>query len=123
LNKEELHINDTGKRVTYSGCIREDRTGKGTYHLITPIGLDRLAHWYELGALKYGERNWEGGGMPISHCFDSMFRHMVKYLAGLDDEDHLAAIAWNAFAIMHYESEFPEMQDLPFRINKKKRSK
>jgi hypothetical protein len=42
---------------------------------------------------------------------------MVKYLSGRNDEDHLAAIAWNAFAIMHYEKYFPEMQDLPFRIN------
>lgn len=118
MNTEKLPgIDDSGLRIDYGGCVRELRQGKGTYHLITPVGLERLAHWYELGAIKYGERNWEGGGMPISHCFDSMFRHMVKYLSGRNDEDHLAAIVWNAFAIMHYEKYFPEMQDLPFRIN------
>lgn len=118
MNKQKLpHIDDGGSRIDYGGCVREGREGKGRYDLITPIGLQRLAHWYELGAMKYGDRNWEGGGMPISHCWDSMVRHAVKYLAGFNDEDHLAAIAWNAFAIMHYEELNPELQDLPFRIN------
>lgn len=116
MNTEKLPlINDSGTRIDYGGCIREDRINKGRYDLITPIGLERLAYWYELGANKYGDRNWEGGGMPISHCLDSLLRHAVKYLSGLDDEDHLAAIVWNAFAIMHYEKFFPKSQDLPLR--------
>lgn len=118
MNKENTqpYIDDGGSRVDYGGCQREGRDGKGRYDLITPIGLERLALWYELGAKKYGDRNWEGGGMPFGHCLDSLFRHAVKYMAGYTDEDHLAAIAWNAFALMHYEVHNPEMQDLPMRL-------
>lgn len=111
-------INDGGARHTYdTGASREPATGKGRYDLITPIGLMRLAKWYELGAEKYAERNWEKG-IPVSRCYDAMNRHMVKYLAGYDDEDHLAAIVWNAFAIMHFEEYMPHLQDLPMRMKK-----
>jgi len=111
-------INDNGSRIDYGTCVREDRTGKGRYDLISPFAIERLAKWYELGAIKYAPRNWEGG-MPISICLDSLLRHAFKYLAGKNDEDHLAAIAWNAFAIMHYEMLMPELQDIPTRTQEK----
>lgn len=110
-------INDGGTRVEFvGGATRESQIGKGRFDLITPEGLNRLAKWYELGAMKYAPRNWETG-IPISNCVNSMFRHMVKYMDGMNDEDHLAAIAWNAFAIMHYETHNPDMQDIPNRLN------
>ena len=34
----------------------------------------------------------------------------------MNDEDHLAAIAWNVFAVMHFEEVMPEMQDIPNRL-------
>jgi hypothetical protein len=40
-------------------------------------------------------------------------------MMGCDDEDHLAAVAWNVFCIMHHESELPELQDLPKWENRK----
>ena len=46
-------------------------------------------------------------------------RHMIKYLDGWDDEDHLAAIVCNIMFIMHFEKHLPEMQDLPAWTNKK----
>lgn len=108
-------INDSGERMEFStGATREPQDKKGRYDLISPIGLMRLARWYELGAQKYAARNWEKG-LPVSNCLNSLFRHLVKYMAGHDDEDHLAAIAWNAFAIMHFEGLMPEMNDLPSR--------
>lgn len=108
-------INDGGSREEFStGAKREKQIGKGRYDLITPIGLMRLANWYELGALKYADRNWENG-LPISNCLNSLFRHAVKYMAGYNHEDHLAAIVWNAFAIMHFEATMPELMDLPTR--------
>ena len=112
------NINDGGERQDYgSGVVREPSTGKGRYDLITPYGLRRLAKWYELGARKYADRNWEGG-IPTSRCFDSMARHMNAYLMGCTDEDHLAAIVWNAFAIMHFEEVLPEVHDIPSRMVK-----
>lgn len=95
-----------------TGAIRERQTNKGRYDLITPIGLMRLARWYELGSVKYEPRNWEKG-LPFSNCLNSLFRHLVKYMAGYNDEDHLAAVAWNAFALMHFEEVMPELNDLP----------
>lgn len=121
LEDEKMYkgIVDDGDRESFNtGAIREPQQGKGRYDLITPEGLKRLALWYELGAKKYSPRNWEKG-LPISRCFNSMFRHMIKYLAGSNDEDHLAAIVWNAFAIMHFEQYMPHLQDIPTRIENK----
>lgn len=109
----DLKIKDSGERSTYaSGAQRDNHKGKGRFDLLSIQGLFRLARWYELGAIKYADRNWERG-MNISRYADAAMRHLVKYIAGCDDEDHLAAVAWNVFAIMHHENEIPEMQDLP----------
>lgn len=114
-------IDDGGKRITYgnNGAMREPSTGKGRYDLITPFGLERLARWYELGAQKYSDRNWEKG-IPFSRYFDSAMRHMNKYMIGMTDEDHLAAACWNLLAIMHHE-ELCEwhLNDLPHYVNRK----
>lgn len=89
----------------------------GRFDLMSPKGLMRLAKWGELGSYKYSDRNWEKG-MPISRCIDSGMRHLTKLIDGLMDEDHSAAVVWNAFAVMHFEKYMPEMQDLPNWINK-----
>lgn len=86
-----------------TGAKREAPIGKGRYDLIPPEGMHRLARHYENGATKYGSRNWEKG-MPVDRVVDSMIRHCFQYLAGDRSEDHLAAVAWNAFAIMAYEA-------------------
>jgi hypothetical protein len=110
---EELKLKDSGFREVYtSGAQRDNREGKGRFDLIAGQGLLRLSRLYEAGALKYSGRNWEKG-MNISRYVDAAFRHLTKYMMGCDDEDHLAAVAFNVFAIMHHESELPELQDLP----------
>ena len=53
--------------------------------------------------------------MPISRCVDAAMRHLTIYLAGWNDEDHLAAVCWNIAAIMLYEERMPELMDLPER--------
>ena len=108
-------IDDSGERISYGdgNAIREPTTGKGRYDLISPFGIDRIAKWYELGAKKYVDRNWEKG-MPFSRYVDSAKRHLNKYVMGMEDEDHLAAACWNIIAIMHHQ-ELGEMQwdDMP----------
>lgn len=64
--------------------------------------MRRLAVHYENGAKKYKDRNWEMG-QPMMRCFNSAVRHLYKWVAGHDDEDHLAAAAWNVFAMLHVE--------------------
>ena len=104
---------DSGQREAFdSGAVRDVRTDKGRYDLVSPYALKRLAQLYERGSQKYVDRNWEKG-MPSTRVFDSMIRHAFAWLAGENDEDHLAAVAWNAFALMHYEATHPEVDDRP----------
>ena len=107
-------IQDSGQREEFAtGAVRDTREGKGRFDLISPFALMRLARWYQEGAKKYSERNWEKG-INFSRYLDSAFRHLTKFLMGMEDEDHLAAAAWNIFAIMHHQ-ELGEihLDDLP----------
>jgi len=92
----------TEDEVFKSGSRRDSNDGRGRFDLIPPWPLIRLAKHYENGAKKYGDRNWERG-QPISRYINSIFRHLVKYIGGDRKEDHMAAIAWNAFAIIDHE--------------------
>lgn len=95
---------DGGERTTFgdNSALREPSVGKGRPELISPFALTRISKWYELGAQKYADRNWEKG-MPYSRYTGSMFRHLIAWMKGDKSEDHLAAIAWNAMAIMHHQ--------------------
>lgn len=107
-------IDDGKKRLTYdSGATREPSEGKGRFDLISPFALARLARWYELGAQKYSDRNWEKG-ISFSRYMDSAMRHLNKFMMGMTDEDHLAAAAWNIMAIIHHqELGQTELDNLP----------
>lgn len=85
-----------------SGSTRDTREGKGRYDLIPAYALSRLARHYENGAKKYNDRNWEKG-QPLARYLDSMIRHSFDFLGGSREEDHLAAIAWNALAYIETE--------------------
>jgi hypothetical protein len=111
-------LQDSGERVTYGDntATREPARGKGRQDLISPWALNRLARHYENGSEKYSERNWEKG-MPFSRYTASMFRHVLAWMQKNKSEDHLAAIAWNAFAIMHHQElgEDKVWDDIPDR--------
>jgi hypothetical protein len=47
---------------------------------------------------------------------DSALRHLVKYMDGQTDEDHLCSAATNLLMAMWIEEKMPEMQDIPARI-------
>lgn len=97
---------DSGERVKFfTGAVRDVDDGKPRYDLIGLHGLTRLAFLMARGALKYGERNWEKG-QPASRYLASAFRHLVQYAMGDRSEDHLAAVAFNVFGIMHVEEEY-----------------
>jgi hypothetical protein len=101
-----------------TGAVRDQRTGKGRFDLLSPHVLTRDALLYEKGAIHYADRNWEKG-MPFSRCIDSAMRHLVRWLRGDREEDHLAAVRFNVGAIMHYEEEIqrgrldPGLDDIP----------
>lgn len=109
-------VQDGGEVTAFStGSIRDVQDGKGKYVLISTIGMRRLARHYENGAKKYKLRNWEKG-QPLSQYLDSCFRHLVKVIDGLNDEDHAAAVAWNIFAFMH-TLDMVEAGILPAELN------
>ena len=98
-----MQMHDTGERMSYEGGgMREPSTGKGAYELVSPFALERIAKWYELGAQKYADRNWEKG-IPFGRLIQSALRHMYRWMQGRRDEDHLAAVYWNVMAMMHFE--------------------
>lgn len=120
INNSLPSMNDGGNRVSYGNgkAIREPTTGKGRFDLISPFGIMRLAKWYEAGAMKYADRNWEKG-MPLSRYIDSALRHINKYIMGMQDEDHLAAAAWNILAIIHHEElGQTDLDDMPHYLSK-----
>ena len=103
---------DSGERQDFdTGARRDVQDGKPRFDLIPTSSLTRLADLYAAGAEKYGDNNWQKG-MPISRCYASAFRHLVQWAEGDRTEDHAAAVAWNMFAIMHYEDNMPELNDM-----------
>lgn len=108
-------ILDSGERTEFqTGAVRDMHEGKGRFDLLPMCVLMRLAKHYEKGALKYEERNWEKG--IDAHSFaDSAFRHLVKYMDGWDDEDHLIAAIWNLCGLAWTEEKKPELVDIPAR--------
>ena len=99
----EYKIQDSGERQEFkTGAVRDTNTGKGRFDLLPCYALIRLAQLYEAGANKYFPRNWERG-IPLSRYLDSAMRHLVKFLGGSRDEDHLAAVAWNVLGYIETE--------------------
>ena len=92
-----------------TGSVRDSREGKGRFDLLPPRALRLLARHFELGAQRYGERNWELG-QPLSRLMDSTLRHLFRYMElgeparpvedGIPYEDHLTAAACNILAAM-----------------------
>ena len=108
-------LKDSGERRQFTtGAVRDRAVGKGRYDLLATQMMMRLARHYESGAIKYSDRNWEKG-MEFSVYVDAAMRHLTKYLAGWNDEDHLAAAIWNIAALMFMEAKMPELDDLPER--------
>lgn len=102
---------DGGEREQFaSGSVRDSQRGKPRYDLIPTGPLRRLAELYARGAEKYGERNWEKG-QPDDRIVASLLRHIYAHLDGSDPkEDHLAAVVFNAFALMYNQDKRKEAE-------------
>jgi hypothetical protein len=95
-------IKDSGERQTFeTGAVRDTAEGKPRIDLISPFALEKLGEWLELGARKYGERNWEKG-ISLNRHHQSLCRHLAKFQQGVDDgEDHLIAVFCNVMFMIH----------------------
>ena len=113
-------VKDSGERTVFAtGACRDLSVGKGSCVSLPASALLRLSKHYEAGMRKYGFRNWEKG-IPVSSFMDSALRHILKYLAGEDSEDHLSAAAFNILGALQMEEEHPDMCDLEVREGKNK---
>lgn len=109
-------IKDSGERTEFgTGAVRDMHSGKGRMDLLPWEALIEVSKHCEEGALKYGERNCEKG-IPIHSLIDSAFRHLAKYMIGMDDEPHLRAACWNCLFALYMEIKHPELQDIPARM-------
>jgi hypothetical protein len=112
---------DTGGRTEYStGAVRDASIGKGHWHAIPRIALQKLGERFEGGAKKYTRNNWMKG-IPLSHYQDSLMRHTQAWAEGDTKEDHMGAIIWNSVAACWTEDQIlagklpKELDDLPYR--------
>ncbi len=132
-------MHDSGKRQEFStGAVRDTAEGKSRPDLISPIFEDRLGRWLELGAQKYGARNWEKG-IRVSRYMASLKRHLNAICdpegrhsiggdpIGQDTDDHEAAVAFNIMGITHTREMVrrgllpAELDDLPVYTPRNKR--
>lgn len=100
------------KKVKYtrfkSGGIRDFEGGKEDYiETISWTALKRYAQYMTSKKAKYGSGNFKKG-LDIAYYERSLVRHVQKYLENKYeggkvevDYDHLSAIVFNAFGIMH----------------------
>mgnify|MGYP000898272769 CR=1 FL=1 len=108
-------LEDYGQRHEFkTGALRDMHEGKGDMYSLPAAAILRLSKHYEQGATKYGRLNYQKG-IPVSSFMDSALRHIFKYLDGWDDEDHLAAAAFNVLGAMQMEENNMEMQDIEAR--------
>lgn len=114
-------------RTFDTGAQRDSACGKPRPDLISSFATQRKARVMELGARKYGVRNWEKG-MPLSVFLASASRHLNQFMMGDTDEDHLAHCAFNLDAIMHgqemisrgiWPSEYDDLPDYSARGGRK----
>jgi hypothetical protein len=120
-------VKDSGTRTEFSGgMVRETDTLKPAFNLILPKGvpyseqmLTRFAEHMRRGALKYSDRNWENGvGLAeIERASGALFRHMMQYLNGEEDEDHASAIYFNVMQIEYIKYKLKEQNEATKLLN------
>jgi hypothetical protein len=100
-----------GEITTFgSGAIRDSQAGKEDYtETISWTAFKRYAQYMTAKKEKYGAGNFKKG-IPIDSYEKGIARHYQKYMENKyeegdveADQDHLAAIVFNTFGIMHEE--------------------
>lgn len=108
-------IKDSGDRTTFAtGAVRDMHEGKGRMDLLPCTAIIELSKHCEEGAKKYGEHNVDKG-VPQHSLIDSGLRHLIKYLRGDKDENHLVAALWNIAWAVEQDAVKSEMNDLVWK--------
>lgn len=93
-----------------TGAVRDSQEGKEDYiETISWSAFKRYSQYMTGKKKRYGQGNFKKG-IPIESYEQSMVRHLQKYLENKyedgeceKEEDHLSAIVFNVFGIMHEE--------------------
>lgn len=116
-------IKDSGERTEFdTGAVRDMHEGKGRNDLLPLTAIIELSKHCEEGAIKYGEHNIDKGVPQHSLC-DSGMRHLMKYMRGDHDEDHLRAACWNLMWALEQSITKPELNDLYWNKNQENKKK
>ena len=114
-NKEETKVlkdssKEQSKRQFSTGAVRDVEDNKEDYtETISWTAFKRYAKYMTSKKVRYGGGNFKKG-IEIESYERSMLRHVQKYMENKYeggtvevDYDHLAAIVFNVFGIMHEE--------------------
>ena len=85
-------LRDDGVREVYEGGGQRDRIEE-RFDLIPPTAMMAVAKAMAQGARRYGDYNWQG--LPMENILNHAMRHIVLYMEGDRDEDHLGHAAAN----------------------------
>lgn len=110
LKKGKLYPQEEIIRKFASGAVRDSENDKEDYiETISWTAFRRYAQYMTGKKSKYGAGNFKKG-IDIESYERSLVRHLQKYLANKyegqsveKEEDHLSAILFNTFGIIHEE--------------------
>ena len=102
MNLERFKVNDykikdSNKRKVFKTGMQRDSENKILYDLLPLFIRNRVAEHLTKGAEKYSKRNWEKACTEeeLERFIASAERHFNEWLAGYEDEDHVAALIFN----------------------------
>jgi len=97
-------MTDSGKRQSFGKgmAIRDTADDKPRPDLISPFAEERQGHWLRMARPSTPSAIGKTGCRSRA-AWPRSKRHVMKYQQGKRDEDHLAAIMFNAMALIHYE--------------------
>lgn len=118
----DFETKDSGTHLEYdSGMRRDSQDGKPRFALMLTKSqpyeeqmLTRYARLLARGAEKYSARNWEEGDseVELERAQESLLRHAAQLVAGETDEDHAAAVWFNAQAIEYFKWRIEQKHEL-----------
>lgn len=128
------------KKSTFASGAHRSEVIKARFDLIPPQALRRLALRYGLGAVAYGEHNWQKG-LPFSDTLNHIQEHLERVKDRVNaciadargdeqaihsvlaheftnSDDDLAGAAWGCFALMTLIDEGKLLPDESWKVKK-----
>ena len=86
------------------------KDNKLPWDLLPLMDIENVVEVYAAGAKKYGPNKWQNLDNGFQRYKAAMLRHLLEYEKGnrIDPDTgcmHLAQVAWNAIALLHYNKQ------------------